>query len=740
MGSPVRVSLLRSIGFAVLGWSVCAAPAAHAALWDVRLVGPGDERLSAMAHDSNRGVVFVGSAGARGLVASLRGDGTLRWSRSADVQLDCLTGTRDGALAIAGWRNDGAVLMRVTESGTAGWAMRVDRERAGEFTSIVETRNGDLVVTGVDRRRGALVLARFSPSGSLLWARRLFSVGWSYERGQQLVESADGDLLVLAGAFRLGQQSSSWSVLLRTQSAGEPRWARYWGGRDGDQKNRFAPLADGGALVAGSTHVAGSVRLIGPAFTEIGGDGATTASWGLLDDPDHTQSRLTLGDIVDSAIGEDGECLAVATASQGPGSAPFSFRLVRFASARSSVWERDVVLDEAELADRPHVTRIPGLDLPRAGSSPERAVHIAVGATVRQPDESGTDVMVQRLDLSARGPCRSGATAASNASDEQEPAHPLTVTSERFEVAVHPYRLVLRDYPLTRTLYCERAEDEDAPGRTARTDLSRIFRPCDSPPTSGGRCPLDLRDFLDRTPRRRPEWSARLIEDARAFLLSHDAPASQLVKRLGERLEAAPAGRRFTTRGRHALLRDWRAYPLAPADARAGSLPALRDRLVRALGELDLDLSAPWELSAKRDHARGDWRFAGLAKLSSPDGGRASGYRLQIRSRPSGPIAAERLGWPMAAYRIAPTARDARDPSRSPSSPDGAPYELELRYDAQWFDGSPERLRLLRWTGEGYEDVTWRVDAARGVVVGRARALGEFIVAMPETDERREAR
>ena len=74
--------------------------------------------------------------------------------------------------------------------------------------------------------------------------------------------------------------------------------------------------------------------------------------------------------------------------------------------------------------------------------------------------------------------------------------------------------------------------------------------------------------------------------------------------------------------------------------------------------------------------------------------------------------------WPMATYEISFTGKLAAQGYLDISFYIGG---LDLR-------GSPSQVRLLAWDGEKFTEVPSKVDVERGVLSGRARRPGTFVI------------
>jgi hypothetical protein len=125
--------------------------------------------------------------------------------------------------------------------------------------SVRQTDDGGFLIAGGTGSYGAghadVYLVRTDGSGETLWTRTFGDTGIEYARSAQL--TADGGFVVTGETRSMGAGLSD-VYLVRTDSTGNPLWARVFGGSDDDEGYSVQKTLDGGFIVAGATRSFGS--------------------------------------------------------------------------------------------------------------------------------------------------------------------------------------------------------------------------------------------------------------------------------------------------------------------------------------------------------------------------------------------------------------------------------------------------------------------------------------------------
>lgn len=243
--------MIQRIGIATLLAGACLAPAAVLAagpssIWARQLGGPGREHAAGVAADQG-GVVYV--------AGQIEGEAALGPARLTSTGSDVLVAALD---------KNGEVL----------WAHALGGPGADEARAVALLTGGDLFVTGsfsgtvdfdpgpgrtelVSAGASDVFVARLSPRGELVWARRFggaqADTGLDVAvdaRGVYVAGSFQGSLE--AGAVRLESAGRTDAFVVQLDHAGSPRWARRLGGPKSDDARSVSLEPEGQVWVAGS--------------------------------------------------------------------------------------------------------------------------------------------------------------------------------------------------------------------------------------------------------------------------------------------------------------------------------------------------------------------------------------------------------------------------------------------------------------------------------------------------------
>jgi hypothetical protein len=227
-----------------------------------------------------------------------------------------------------------AFLLKYNASGTLEWQRTYGTapddlnsgEEAGIDVAVAPDNSGVLVVGNY--RDGNIFLAKFSPTGFLLWD---LTWGGNLEGASAVAVATNGTIYVtgITSSFGAGQGDA---FLLSFTSAGSLNWQRTWGGESFDVPHGVAVATDGSIYISGDTQFnANSAFLV-----KFAADGSVVwqREWGLVG------KNGVPGDT-------DGNGVAAAPAggayvvgsSTGAGADP-NLLVVRFDGAGSFVWQR----------------------------------------------------------------------------------------------------------------------------------------------------------------------------------------------------------------------------------------------------------------------------------------------------------------------------------------------------------------------------------------------------------------
>lgn len=190
-----------------------------------------------------------------------------------------------GSTRSFGAGGDDAILLKYGADGTLLWQRTYgtapDALNAGEESGIdvaVAPDNSGVVVLG-NYRDGNIFLAKFSPTGLLLWDLTWGATPQAAESADAIALAADGTMYVtgFTQSFGAGQGDA---FLLSFSPLRTLNWQRKWGGAGFDVPNGVAVATDGNIYIAGDTQFnANSAFLV-----KFAADGSVLwqREWGLV--------------------------------------------------------------------------------------------------------------------------------------------------------------------------------------------------------------------------------------------------------------------------------------------------------------------------------------------------------------------------------------------------------------------------------------------------------------------------
>jgi hypothetical protein len=244
------------IAAAVMLGAVSAATTAHAADSPqvVRFHGGAYDRAEAVAVDSARNVYIAGSVDTDGrgsfAVVKLSPQGSVLWTGH-------YSGSRGGvggsALAVAtdsagnvyaaGFTGDGVIfnnnidylVVAFGADGTERWAQRYDGPASGfdQASEIAVDATGNAYVSGFSygqnqNQANDWTTHKYSPSGTLLWERRLSGPGTNDDRVADMMLGPDGNLVLTGFTKNTGDGLTNDIETVTYDPAGNVVWQRRW--------------------------------------------------------------------------------------------------------------------------------------------------------------------------------------------------------------------------------------------------------------------------------------------------------------------------------------------------------------------------------------------------------------------------------------------------------------------------------------------------------------------------------
>lgn len=169
--------------------------------------------------------------------------------------------TSDDGFVVTGWTEsfsagyEDVYLLKIDSGGDTLWTRSYGGESFDWGESIQQVTDGGYIITGSTASFGAggndVYLMRTDGSGEILWSRTYG--GATADDGYSVQETADGGYIVTATTFSYGDGGSDF-YLIKTDAYGDTLWTGTYGGPSNERASSIQITADGGYIVAGSTH------------------------------------------------------------------------------------------------------------------------------------------------------------------------------------------------------------------------------------------------------------------------------------------------------------------------------------------------------------------------------------------------------------------------------------------------------------------------------------------------------
>ena len=169
--------------------------------------------------------------------------------------------TTDGGFIIAGYtKSFGAglndvFLIKTDALGNQLWIKTFGGAQDDEGYSVLETNDGGYLIGGVTSSYGAgsrdMWMIKTDPAGNLVWQKT--HGGLSSDGAWSVDKTSDGGFILTGWTFSNGPGALGNAWLVKTDSAGNQQWNRYFGGNDVDRGYAVKQTADGGYILTGYT-------------------------------------------------------------------------------------------------------------------------------------------------------------------------------------------------------------------------------------------------------------------------------------------------------------------------------------------------------------------------------------------------------------------------------------------------------------------------------------------------------
>ncbi len=214
------------------------------------------------------GLTYFGAGGYDMLLLKIDASGTVQWSKTIgssgnDYGLR-VKQTNDGGYILAGYITgigfgaEDAALIKTDANGNISW-MKLYGGAGSEWGNYVEqTSDGGYMVMGYTTSFGAggfdLYLIKTDGLGNLQWTKTYGGAGSdaSSQWGLSGKITSDGGFMLCANTDSWGAGSNDF-LLIKTDSQGNLKWAKTYGGPSDDQPRFADQTRDGGFILSGYT-------------------------------------------------------------------------------------------------------------------------------------------------------------------------------------------------------------------------------------------------------------------------------------------------------------------------------------------------------------------------------------------------------------------------------------------------------------------------------------------------------
>jgi hypothetical protein len=274
-GGYIIAGTTRSLGVGRYDACLVKTDALGRLVWMRTYGDTSDDGFRSVEQTSDGGFVMAGCSESRGAgqgdVYLVRTDarGDTLWTRTLGGA------SRDEGFSVRQTADKGFVIAGLTQSYGAGgddvYLIKTDAQGDTEWTrtfgcgdddfayAVRQTDDGGYIVVGLNESFGAggedVYLVRTNAAGDTLWTRTCG--GPNSDEAHSVEETADGGFVVAGSTHSYGAGDFD-GYLIRTGPGGDVRWTRTLGSTGDDGAWAVAPVANGGFFVAGYKSSAGS--------------------------------------------------------------------------------------------------------------------------------------------------------------------------------------------------------------------------------------------------------------------------------------------------------------------------------------------------------------------------------------------------------------------------------------------------------------------------------------------------
>lgn len=145
-------------------------------------------------------------------------------------------------------------LFKVDKLGNILWQKKFSENEGAQIHSLTKAKNGDLIGSGYVYPPGGpsdAWLFRLTANGNLIWEKVYDDLT---EVAVNIAEASNGDLIATGTTLESTNISQIDALLFRTNSDGDLKWSKSFGGTATEQGNAILATSDGGTLITGITY------------------------------------------------------------------------------------------------------------------------------------------------------------------------------------------------------------------------------------------------------------------------------------------------------------------------------------------------------------------------------------------------------------------------------------------------------------------------------------------------------
>ncbi len=152
-----------------------------------------------------------------------------------------------------------AYIIRLDSNGDTLWTRIFGGTASEGGKSVQQTSDGGFVICGTTQSFGAggndVYLTKIDSTGSILWFKTFGGTRGDF--GETVKKTSDGGFIINGSTDSFGPGGSDVYVI-KTDSSGDTLWTKTYGGSDNDYGNSIQQAGDGGFIIMGTTHSFGT--------------------------------------------------------------------------------------------------------------------------------------------------------------------------------------------------------------------------------------------------------------------------------------------------------------------------------------------------------------------------------------------------------------------------------------------------------------------------------------------------